>query len=272
MFGIELQRMQRLILIVASAIAGALLTLPLVAAAMEPVVVIHLPTIVAFFTVTQAELKNDPDTNEALADFQVYAREVRKPLHDAGVDFQEIYAPSFRVRQGTRITTFRPGKVKVGYYLIAPGKRPRVEYGVMTDTDLLQIAKEYFVLTAVPTAVIPAYCSQVEQLRSNLELKEDTTVRGHIADQTGEPFRNAPIELRRFVSESEQITVNKVSTDDDGTFDLGVVKGGDYRLLLSPHRGFKQPAKLECWQKNCTLDTVLIVNPTDEPGAGCPIR
>jgi hypothetical protein len=272
MFGLELERMQRLISIIASAIAGALLTLPLIVAAKETVVVIHHPTIVAFFPVTQANLKNDPDTNEALADFIVYAGKMRKPLRDAGVDFQEIYAPSFRVQQGTRITTFRPGKVKVGYYLIAPGKRPRVEYGVVTDTDLLQIAKEYFALTAPPTAATSAYCSQVEHIRPNLELPEDTTVRGHIADQTGEPFRYSPIELRQFVSESEQITVNKVSTNGDGTFDLGVVKRGDYRLLLSPHRGFKQPAKLECWQKDCTLDTVLIVNPTDEPGAGCPVR
>ena len=226
----------------------------------------------AFFPVTQGDLKNDPDTNEALADFQFYAGKVRRLLHDAGIDFHEIYAPSFRVQQGTKITTFHPGKVKVGYYFIAPRKKPRVDYGVMSDTDLLLVAKEYFALPAAPTAETSAYCTQVEQLRPNLELKEDTTVRGHIADQTGEPFRNSAIELRRFVSESEQIAVNKVSTDGDGSFDLGLVKRGDYRLLLSPHRGFKQPTKLECWQKNCTLDTVLIVNPTDESAAECPIR
>jgi hypothetical protein len=34
------------------------------------------------------------------------------------------------------------------------------------------------------------------------------------------------------------------STDADGKFDLGTVKRGEYRLLLSPHRGFKQPEKL----------------------------
>jgi hypothetical protein len=53
---------------------------------------------------------------------------------------------------------------------------------------------------------------------------------------------------------------------------LPLVKRGSYRLLLSPNRGFKQPAKLECQQKDCKLDTVLVVNPTDMPGAGCPIR
>lgn len=32
----------------------------------------------------------------------------------------------------------------VGYYFISPGKQPRVEYGVMTDDDLLHAAKEHF--------------------------------------------------------------------------------------------------------------------------------
>jgi hypothetical protein len=106
------------------------------------------PTVIAFFTpVTQAELNNDPDTNEALADFQLCAKAIREPLHNAGIEFQEVYAPSFRVQVGARVTTFRPGKVNVGYYFIAPNRKPRVEYGVMTDFDLRQIASEYFRLS-----------------------------------------------------------------------------------------------------------------------------
>jgi hypothetical protein len=31
-----------------------------------------------------------------------------------------------------------------GYYLVAYGKKPQIEYGVMTDTDLLDLAKQYF--------------------------------------------------------------------------------------------------------------------------------
>jgi hypothetical protein len=265
--------MQRLISVTAWTIVGAILTTSPIIAANQPVVTIHGPTIVAFFPpVTQADLTNDPDTNEALADFQLYASQLRKALHEKGIDVQEIYAQSFRVQRGTRTTTFRPGKVKVGYYFVAPDKEPHVEYGVMTDTDLLQVARDYFALTTAPTTATSDDCSQAEQVRPNLELREDTTVRGRVIDETGEPLRNSPIELRSFVSESRQVTVKKLSTDGDGTFDLGVVKQGKYRLLLSPHRGFKQPAKLECWQKNCTLNSVLIPNPTDLPGAGCPIR
>ena len=245
----------------------------LVATPKKTIVVINRPTVVAFFPpVTSAELNADPDTNEALSDFKLYAAKVRQPLNEAGIDFKEVYAKSFQVQRGTRITTLSPGKVDVGYYLVAPGKEPRIEYGVLTDADLLQIAKEYFDQTSVPTVATSGDCSQVEPVQPNLNLKEDTRVRGHLTDQTKEPFRNSPIELRLFVSESEHITASKISTDGDGNFDLGVVKRGDYRLLLSPHRGFKQPAKLECSSKDCTLNTVLIVNPTDALGTGCPIR
>jgi hypothetical protein len=111
----------------------------------QPLVVVHGPTVVAFFPpVAQAQLEKDPDTNEALADFQLYARSVRAPLRKAGIQFHELYTHSFRLRIGKKLTTFRPVKVDVGYYLVAPGKEPRIQYGVMTDSDLLQAANEYF--------------------------------------------------------------------------------------------------------------------------------
>ncbi len=119
----------------------------------------------------------------------------------------------------------------------------------------------------------PEYCSQVEPIHPNFTPAEDVLVRGRITDQTTAPFQNFPIELRRFISERKQGTVKKVSTDADGKFDLGLVKHGNYRLLLSPHRGFKQPEKLACSStRDCTVDKVLIANPTDGPAAGCPIR
>jgi hypothetical protein len=116
------------------------------------------------------------------------------------------------------------------------------------------------------------YCSQVEAIQPNLKLTADTRIRGKVTDQTTAPFRNSPIELRRFVSQAKQVTEKKASTDSEGKFDLGVVKRGEYRLLLSPHRGFKQPEKLECSSRECTLDSVLTVNPSDQLAANCPIR
>jgi hypothetical protein len=100
---------------------------------------------VAFFEpVTEAQLKADPDTNEVLSDFQVYAGGARKAFLNTGIDFQAIYVKSFRIRIGNKTTTFRVGKSGVGYYFVAPGKKPRIEYGVNTDIGLVDTAKEYF--------------------------------------------------------------------------------------------------------------------------------
>ena len=117
----------------------------LVAAAEQPpLLVVAGPTIVAFFPVTKAELQKDANTSEALADFQLYAKQVREPLKRTRIDVLEVYSQSFRIRIGQEATAFRPTNEDGGYYLIVPGKKPRVEYGVMTDTDLLQAAREYF--------------------------------------------------------------------------------------------------------------------------------
>ena len=111
----------------------------------QPTFEIRGPTILAFFPpVTQKELDRHPDTNETLSDFQYYASQVLEPLSKSGVDFKQVYARSFRVTSVGRTTTFRPGPTKVGYYFVAPGKRPRVEYGVTTDDGLIQVATEYF--------------------------------------------------------------------------------------------------------------------------------
>lgn len=118
---------------------------PAVAAENQPLVIVRGRTIVAFFPPTsEAELQKDTDTNEALADFQLYAARVRDHLKKVGIDFHELYVHSFRVRVGKTVTTFHPVKTEVGYYFIAPGKEPRIEYGVMTDIDILQVANEYF--------------------------------------------------------------------------------------------------------------------------------
>jgi hypothetical protein len=108
-------------------------------------VVVQGPTVIAFFEpVTDAELDKDADLNETLSDFQLYARKAREPLRKAGVEFHELYVNSFQLRIGQSLTSFRPTKATVGYYFIAPGKKPQIEYGVMTDLDLLDLANKYF--------------------------------------------------------------------------------------------------------------------------------
>lgn len=112
-----------------------------------PPISVKRATIIAFFVpMNEAELKADPSANEALADFQFYASRVRVPLRKAGIDFRELRARSFQVQAGSQITTFRPEK-HAGYYLLAPGKTPHVEYGVISASDLMEIASDYFGVT-----------------------------------------------------------------------------------------------------------------------------
>lgn len=130
---------------VATLVACTLLCAPIGAAPTEKVIVVNGPTVIAFFPpVTEKELSENPDTNEVLSDFQFYAQEVRGKLRDAGIDFQEIYASAFTVKCGAKTKVFRPRKAHVGYYFVEPGKPPRIEYGVMADIGIVQVAKEYF--------------------------------------------------------------------------------------------------------------------------------
>jgi hypothetical protein len=126
---------------------SALLCLPFGPALQKKPIIVNGPTVIAFFpSVTDAELSKASDTNEALADFQLYSTRVRPRLNDAGIHFEEVYASSFAIRCATKTTTFRPQKGHVGYYFIAPGKPPHIEYGVLTDVDIVQAAAAYFQL------------------------------------------------------------------------------------------------------------------------------
>ncbi len=115
----------------------------------SPLVDVDRATVIAFFVPSPETQSKDADENEALIDFQLYASSVKKPLAKAGIRFEELYSNFFRVRVGGKTETFHP-TTSVGYCFVAPGKSPHVEYGVMTDSDLLLVAKRYFGLTKVP--------------------------------------------------------------------------------------------------------------------------
>ncbi len=103
------------------------------------------PTIIAFFPpVTDEELRKHRDSNEALSDFQFYARQVREPLAKKGITFKEVYADAFTIRQGKVTTLFGSKTMKVGYCLATPGKETYVQTGVLSDAGLLQLADKYF--------------------------------------------------------------------------------------------------------------------------------
>jgi hypothetical protein len=137
--------MKRLIVALMLAIGGTGSGYSQVATKSFPIFDIHQPTIVAFFPhITDAEMESNPDTNEALSDFQFYAGTASKPLREAGIDFQVADTRSFTIRSGSRVRSFKTGKIGIGYYFIAPGKKPHIEYGVMVDADILDVASKYF--------------------------------------------------------------------------------------------------------------------------------
>jgi hypothetical protein len=126
----------------------AICTLSLVASATDtekhPQIAIEAPTVIAFFEpVTESQLANDPDTNDALDDFQFYARATRRSLEGSSVTFHEVYARELSLVVDGSKTIFTP-EIPVGYYFAAPGRNGRVEYGVHTDEDILAIAEEFF--------------------------------------------------------------------------------------------------------------------------------
>lgn len=102
-------------------------------------------TVVAFFPpVSEKEMEDNPDLNEALSDFQLYTSKVGERLAKEGIQFHVLYVRWFRIGVENTVTNFHPHKVNVGYYFIAPGKSPRIEYGVTMDDDLVRMAHEYF--------------------------------------------------------------------------------------------------------------------------------
>jgi len=118
----------------------------------------------------------------------------------------------------------------------------------------------------------PNYCADL-RVKANLHIQSPVRATGKIEDQTGAPFKNSSVELRRYISETKQRTQLKVSTDSQGKFDLGTVPKGEYRLLASPTRAFKQPEEMWCKpDEQCRLEIVLIANPTDQFDGQCPIK
>ena len=54
----------------------------------------------------------------------------------------------FEVKVGRRWQTVRP-RVSVGYYFIAPGREPEIEFGVEDTGSIVDLARKYFKLPAL---------------------------------------------------------------------------------------------------------------------------
>ena len=103
------------------------------------------PTLVAFAPpITEKQLDADPNLGDVLDDFQVFLARARPKLEQAGVRVIVLTTRSFRVRSANKTSTYRPGRVDIGYYFVRPGRKPRIVLGVADDEELLNTAKQYF--------------------------------------------------------------------------------------------------------------------------------
>ena len=118
----------------------------------------------------------------------------------------------------------------------------------------------------------PNFCKKVEHIKPNLQVTIPTHVSGCVVDQAGAPLITSRVELRSYVSTTQQMPVKITTTDADSGFDLGKVGPGKYRLLPSSTRAFEQPHHLSCPKEECRLAISLRANPTDLPLSVCPIR
>jgi hypothetical protein len=109
------------------------------------------------------------------------------------------------------------------------------------------------------------------QVQPNLQLTETTHLFGSLTDGRI-PIRKSKVELRKWVSPTQQILVKTVTTDQAGHFDLGQIEKGEYRFLPSPHGGFKQPERVACPQTECNIELTLQVSTSDIPESVCPIK
>ena len=50
-------------------------------------------------------------------------------------------------------------------------------------------------------------CANLEHLKANLHIPSSVQLSGHVEDDTGAPFKNSRIELRRYISETRQVGV-----------------------------------------------------------------
>ena len=126
-----------------------------------PVVSADGPTIIAFFPIAAGIGSGDGDGNEALSDFEYYSERVTKPLSQIGIRFTEEFERTFRIRSGSENVVFTPKSGTPGYYFVQHGKKPRIEYGVMTDADILVLAKQYFGFSHLAVTPIPELFSSV---------------------------------------------------------------------------------------------------------------
>jgi len=115
-----------------------------------------------------------------------------------------------------------------------------------------------------------------ESAPANLLLPVAATVSGTLKDASAAPFKQVPLSLRSVPNDR---FILSTKTDEDGTFNLGHLEFGQYRLIMlggaesaKPKRiGFDQPTEQTCEDSpECIVHYVLRATATDQAVSFCP--
>ena len=104
------------------------------------------PTLIAFFPPdVSAQIDAGGDEATALDDFGHHLASATDSLRALGVRVVGVGTRTLHVVQDGRTNVFAVPRdsADLGYYLVAPGRPPLVQYGVLSDTDLVDVAQEY---------------------------------------------------------------------------------------------------------------------------------
>lgn len=102
------------------------------------------PTVIAFCPLSEKDLK----TQESIETFSSFAESLSRVtpmLRALDVDVQTTYERSFYVQgDGLRLVLYSNAKRKCGYYFVDAARAGRAEPRVLTDDEVVAVAKEYF--------------------------------------------------------------------------------------------------------------------------------
>lgn len=113
---------------------------------------VHGPTLISFYpTVTQAQIDSSEDLATVLDDFSYHRSTAQDSLRAMGFTMVDHPPGTIRVidASGSRSIVLAPDSADVGFVLVAPGRRDRVMYGVMTGGELIDAGRKF--LAAVPS-------------------------------------------------------------------------------------------------------------------------
>lgn len=111
---------------------------------------VHGPTLISFYpTVTQAQVDSSEDLATVLDDFSYHLSTAQDSLRAMGFAIVDHPPGTIQIidASSSRDIVLAPDSADVGFVFVAPGRRDRVMYGVMTRGDLID-AGHRFLATA----------------------------------------------------------------------------------------------------------------------------